>query len=119
MSRNGEAATMTPIKRPDIVYALPPKRSSKKRERVEHPNMPVTVQALSPQHIERKQRAAALEAKTSRLVDTRKPSPLDDVDPEEAHAAADRLWKEMVQAVNAQRDQPASGGPNRRRSRRR
>jgi hypothetical protein len=74
--------------------------------------MPVTVQALSPQHIERKQRAAALGAKLARLVDARKSSPLDDVDHEKASAAADRLWKDLVQAVNAQRDQPAPGRKN-------
>ena len=96
---------MTP-KRPDIVYAQLPRRSSEKT-RVEHPNMPTTVQALSPQHIERKQRAAALEAKMARLVDARKPSPLDEVDQEKAGEAADRLWQEIVQAVNARRDQPA------------
>jgi hypothetical protein len=107
---------MTP-NRPDIVYAQPPRRNSKKRERVEHPNMPTVVQALSPQHIERKQRAAALEAKMARLVDTRKPSPLDDVDHEKAGEAADRLWKDLVQAVNSQRDQPASDPPTKRRRR--
>jgi hypothetical protein len=50
-----------------------------------------------------------------RFVDARKPSPLDDVDHEKAGEAADRLWKEIVQAVNAQRDQSVSGGPNKRR----
>jgi hypothetical protein len=114
MSRNGEAAMLT--KHPHIIYALPPKRISKKRERVEHPNMPVTVQALSPQHIERKQRAAALAAKVSRLVGARKPSPFDEIDHEKAGEAADRLWQEIVQAVNAQRDQPAPVGPNKRRT---
>jgi hypothetical protein len=77
--------------------------------------MPTVVQAFTPQHIEHKQRAAALEAKMARLVDARKPSPLDDVDPAQAGEAADRLWKEMVEAVNAQRDQPASDPPNKRR----
>jgi hypothetical protein len=67
-------------KHPNIVYTLPPKRSSKKRARVEHPNMPTVVQAFTPHHIEHKQRAAALAAKTARVVDARKPSPLDDVD---------------------------------------
>src|SRR6516225_6054641 len=113
MSRNGKAATMTP-KRPDIVYAQLPRRSSEKT-RVEHPSMPTVVQALSPQHIERKQRAAALEAKMARLVDARKPSPLDDVDHDKAGEAADRLWKDLVQAVNKPApDQPASSEPNRR-----
>jgi hypothetical protein len=97
-----------------IVYALPPKRSSKKRERVEHPNMPTVVQALTPLHIERKQRAAALAAARQSIVDARKPSPFDEIDHDKAGEAADRLWQELVQAVNAQREQPAPGGPTKR-----
>jgi hypothetical protein len=71
-------------KHPHIVYSLPPKRSGKKRERVEHSNLPTTVQALTPQHFERKQRAAALAAKTARVVDPRTPSPFDEIDHEQA-----------------------------------
>jgi hypothetical protein len=74
------------------------------------------VHALSPKEIERKQRAAALEAKMSRVVDARKPSPLDAVDPDKAREAADRLWQEIVQAAKqAVPDQPASGGGKNRR----
>jgi hypothetical protein len=100
--------------RRDIVYAQPPKRTHRKKARVEHPDLPTTVQALSPQQIERKQRAAAQAAKVQqRFVDTRKPSPLDEIDHGKAGEAADRLWQEIVQAVNAQ--QPASErGKNRR-----
>jgi hypothetical protein len=76
-------------------------------------SLPPVVQALTPLHIERKQRAAALAAKTARVVDARTPSPLDEVDHEKAGEAADRLWQEIIQAVNAQRDQPAPK-PNRR-----
>jgi hypothetical protein len=97
-----------------IVYALPPKRSSKKKARVEHPNMPTVVQALTPLHIERKQRAAALAAARQSIVDARKPSPFDEIDHEKAGEAADRLWREMVEAVNAQREQPAPGPTKRR-----
>jgi hypothetical protein len=103
-------------KHPHIVYALPPKRSSEKRARVEHPNLPTVVQALTPLHIERKQRAAALAATRQRIIDNRKPSPLDEVDHEKAGEAADRLWQEIIQAVNAQRDQPAPDRPPKRRT---
>ena len=49
-----------------------------------------------------------------RIVDAqRKPNPLDQVDPEKAAAAADRLWQEIVRRVNeAAPDQPASGRRN-------
>jgi hypothetical protein len=101
--------------RPDIAYALPPKRSGKKQARVEHPKLPTTVHALPPKEIERKRRAAALEAKMARVVDTRKPSPLDGIDPVKAGAAADRLWQELVRAENSASDQPAPGrGKNKR-----
>jgi hypothetical protein len=58
------------------------------------------VHALPPNEIERKQRAAALAAKMPRLVDARKPSPLDAIDPDKAREAADRLWQEIVREVN-------------------
>jgi hypothetical protein len=66
---------------PNIIYVLPPKR---KKVRVEHPNLPTVVHALSPKEIERKQRAAALAAKIACMVDATKPSPLDEIDREKA-----------------------------------
>jgi hypothetical protein len=75
---------------PNIIYALPPKRTRRKKGRVEHPNLPTVIHALSPKEIERKQRAAALAAKIARLVEARTPSPLDEIDHHKARESADR-----------------------------
>ena len=79
-------------KHPNIVIALPPKRSHRKR-------------------------AKAAPILTSRIVDHSKPlPPFDEVDHEAAGAAADRLWQELVRRVNqAATAQPAP--PGRRNSR--
>jgi hypothetical protein len=85
-----------PTNRPNIVYGLPPKRTRRKKVRVEHPNLPTTVHALPP--------------KMQRLVDARKPSPLDDIEPDKAREAADRLWQTIVQEVNSVRDGNTGNG---------
>ena len=78
-------------KHPNIVIATPPKRAAKRKK------------------------AAALHADVPRIVDHRKPSPLDAIDHEKARAAADRLWQDLVRSVNqAAPDQPAAGRKNRR-----
>ncbi len=77
-------------KHPNIVIALPPKRSHRKR-------------------------AKAAPILTSRIVDHSKPSPLDEVDHEAAGAAADRLWQELVRRVN--QAAPAQPEPGRKNSR--
>ena len=75
-------------KHPNIVIALPPKRGRRKQ-------------------------AKAAPILTSRIADHSKPLPLHD--PEQAGAAADRLWQELVRSVNqAAPDQPAPGRKNRR-----
>jgi len=72
-------------KHPNIVIATPPDRSRRK----------------------------AAPILTSRIADHSKPLP--EVDPEKAHAAADRLWQDLVRSVNqAASDQPAPGRKNRR-----
>jgi hypothetical protein len=63
-----------------IVYALPPKRSSKKKARVEHPNLPTVTQA--------------------RALSMPRSSPLDAVDPVKAGEAVDRLWQTLVREPN-------------------
>jgi len=65
------------------------------------------IHALSPKEIERKQGAAALLAQVPLLIDDRKPSPVDLIDPKKAREAADRLWKEIVRLENAAADQPS------------
>jgi hypothetical protein len=47
-------------KHPNIVYAPPPKRTHRKKERVEHPSLHTVIGALPPKEIEHKQRTAAL-----------------------------------------------------------
>jgi len=85
--------------RPDIAYALPPKRTRSKKARVEHPNLPTV--ALSPKEIERRKVRAALLANVPTIIEARTPSRLPEVDHEKAAQAADRLWQEMVRRVNA------------------
>jgi hypothetical protein len=102
-------------KHPNIVIALPPKRSARRKKAAAlHADIPRVVDATrKPPQYKVAQPAPVL---TPRIVEAkRKASPLDDVDPVKAGDAADRLWQEIVQAVNAQRDQPASGGPKKRR----
>jgi hypothetical protein len=102
-------------KHPNIVIALPPKRSARRKKAAAlHADIPRVVDATrKPPQYKAAQPEPVL---TQRIVDNRKPGPLDQVDPDEAHAAADRLWKEIVQAVNAQRDQPAPDRPPKRRT---
>ena len=73
-------------KHPNIVIALPPKRSRRKK-------------------------AKAAPMLTQRIADHSKPLPPHD--PEQARAAADRLWQDLVRSVNqAAPDQPAPGRKN-------
>jgi hypothetical protein len=79
-------------KHPNIVIALPPKRSA------------------------RRKKAAALHADMPRIVEAKKTLPkykAAQVDPVKAGEAFDRLWQGLIREVNAQRDQPAPK-PNRR-----
>jgi hypothetical protein len=102
-------------KHPHIVHALPPKRTARRKKATALPaDTPRIVDATSkPPQYKAAQPAPVL---TQRIVDNRKPSPLDEVDHEKASDAADRLWQEIVQAVNkAAADQPAPSGPNKRR----
>jgi hypothetical protein len=102
-------------KHPHIVYAMPLKRTARRKKAAALPaDTPRIVDATrKPTRYKAAQPAPVV---TQRIVEAkRKPSPLDDVDHEKAGDAADRLWQEMVRAVNAQRDPPASGGPNKRR----
>ena len=55
----------------------------------EHPNIVI---ATPPKRAAKRKKAAALHANLPRIVDARKPSPLDEVDHKKAGEAADRLW---------------------------
>jgi hypothetical protein len=73
-------------KHPNIVIALPPKRSA------------------------RRKKATVLHADTPRIVEAKKTLPqykAAQVDPVKAGEAFDRLWQGLIREVNAQRDQPA------------
>jgi hypothetical protein len=83
-------------KHPNIVYALPPKRSARRKKAAAlHADTPRIVDATrKPPQYKAAQPAPVV---TQRIVDNRKPGPLDDVDPVKAGEAADRLWQEIIQ----------------------
>jgi hypothetical protein len=77
-----------------------------------HPHIVI---ALPPKRVSRRKKAAALHADMPRIVDNRKPSPLDEIDHDKAGEAADRLWQDLVRSVN--QAAPAQSAPGRKNSR--
>ncbi len=73
-----------------------------------HPNIVI---ATPPKRAARRKQAKAAPILTNRIADHSKPLPPHD--PEQARAAADRLWQDLVRSVNqAAPAQPAPGRKN-------